>query len=65
MCKGLHLWMQIFVGLGFEFVQQWLKTDIVGCLQKKFVDCQKGDFLKDPEVVLLQVHSCSCNGGGC
>ena len=48
MCKGLHLWMQIFLGLGLEFVKQWLKTAIVGCLQKKIVDCQKGDFLKDP-----------------
>ena len=57
--------MHILLGLGLEFVQQWLKTDIVGCLQKKNVDCQKGDHLKDPEVVLLQVHSCSCNGGGC
>ena len=57
--------MQIFLGLGFEFVKQWLQTDIVGCLQKIFVDCQKGDFLKDPEVLFLQVHFCSCNGGGC
>ena len=46
--------MQILLGLGIEAVQHWLETDIVGCLQKNFIDCQKGDHLKDPEVVLLQ-----------
>ena len=65
MSKGLQFWMQILLGLGIESVQHWLQTDIVGCLQKIFVDCQKGDHLKDPEVVLLQVQSCSCTGGGC
>ena len=55
----------MFVGLGFEFVKMWLEQDIVGCLQKFFVDCQKGDFLKDPEVLFFEVHFCSCNGGGC
>ena len=45
--------MQILLGLGIEAVQHWLETDIVGCLQKNFIDCQKGDHLKDPEVVLL------------
>ena len=65
MCKGLQFWMQILLGLGVDSVQQWLKTDIVCCLQKIFVDCQKGDHLQDPEVVLLEVLSCSCNGGGC
>ena len=49
MCKGLQ-----FLGLGIEAVQHWLDTDIVGCLQKKIIDCQKGDHLKYPEVVLLQ-----------
>ena len=54
MCKGLQFWMQILLGLGIEAVQHWLETDIVGCLQKIVIDCQKGDHLKDPEVVLLQ-----------
>ena len=46
--------MQILLGLGIDAVQHWLDTDIVGFLQKKIIDCQKGDHLKDPEVVLLQ-----------
>ena len=54
MCKDLEFCMQILLGLGFDAVQHWLETDIVGCLQKKIIDCQKGDHLKDPEVVLLQ-----------
>ena len=53
MCKGLQFWMQILLGLGIEAVQHWLDADIVGCLQKFVIDCQKGDHLKDPEVVLL------------
>ena len=39
-------------GLGVEVVEEWLKTDIVRCLQQFFIDCQKGDFLNDPEVLL-------------
>ena len=38
------------IGLGVDVVEQWLRTDIVGCLQTFFIDCQKGDFLNDPEV---------------
>ena len=33
-----------FKGVGVEVVEQWLRTDIVGCLQKFFIDCQKGVF---------------------
>ena len=54
MCKGLQFCMQILLGLGIEAVQHWLDTDIVGCLQNVFIDCQKGDHIKDPELVLLQ-----------
>ena len=55
----------MFVGLGFDKVKMWLEQDIVGCLQKFFIDCQKGDVLKDPEVLFFKVHFCSCIGGGC
>ena len=44
-------------GLGLEVVEEWLKTDIVGCLQKFFIECQKGDFLKDPEVLSPPKHA--------
>ena len=47
-------------GLGLEGFEQWLKTDIVECLQKFFIECQKGDFLQDPEVLLPPKHvTCS------
>ena len=41
----------LFEGLGMESVETWLNTNIVGCLQKFFMDCMKGNFLKDPKVV--------------
>jgi len=37
--------------LGVEVVDEWLKTDMIGCLQNFFVDCMKGDFLNNPEVL--------------
>ena len=43
-------------GLGVEVVDEWLKTDVVGCLQNFFVDCLKGDFLNDPEVLEPPKH---------
>ena len=39
------------IGLGFEETSKWLDCDIVGCLQTFFIECTKGDFLKDPEVL--------------
>ena len=37
-------------GLGLDAVKAWLETDIVDCLQTFFVECQKEEHLKDPEV---------------
>ena len=37
-------------GLGLDPVKAWLNTDIVGCLQTFFIECQKEEHLKDPEV---------------
>ena len=54
MGKDLQFCMQILLGLGINTVQHWLDMDIVGRLPKKIIDCQKGDHLKDPELVLLQ-----------
>ena len=31
-------------------VKAWLETDIVDCLQTFFIECQKEEHLKDPEV---------------
>ena len=45
------MFMLFCKGLGVEVVDEWLKTDVVGCLQNFFVDCMKGDFLNDPEVL--------------
>ena len=39
------------IGLGLEETTKWLDCDIVGCLQTFFIECTKGDFLKDPEVL--------------
>ena len=39
------------IGLGVEETSKWLDCDIVGCLQTFFIECTKGDFLKDPEVL--------------
>ena len=39
------------IGLGLEETTKWLDLDIVGCLQTFFIECTKGDFLKDPEVL--------------
>ena len=43
-----------FLGLGLEETKKWIDTDIVGCLQSFFIECQKGDWLKDPEVLFLE-----------
>jgi len=47
------------IGLGVDVVEQWLRTDIVGCLQTFFIDCQKGDFLNDPEVCNMSTQCTS------
>ena len=53
--KGFEFGIKILLGLGIKAVQHWLDTDTIGCLQKKkYIECQKGDHLKDPEVVLLE-----------
>ena len=44
----------LFLGLGIEETQKWIDTDIVGCLQSFFIECQKGDWLKDPEVLFME-----------
>ena len=44
----------LFLGLGLDEVQKWIDTDIVGCLQSFFIQCQKGDWLQDPEVLFLE-----------
>ena len=51
--------MSLLQGLGVEVVKQWLDTDIVACLQKFFIDVQKGDFLADPEVPLQDEKFCA------
>ena len=33
------MFMLLYKGLGVEVVDEWLKTDMVGCLQNFFVDC--------------------------
>ena len=43
--------MVLYKGLGVELVDEWLKMDIVACVQNFFVDYMKGDFLNDPEVL--------------
>ena len=43
-----------FEGLGLDVVTEWLNNDIVGCLQQFFMDCQTGNFLKDPELVVVE-----------
>ena len=50
------MFMLLYKGLGVEVVDEWLKTDVVGCLQNFFVDCMKGDFLNDPEVLSPPLH---------
>ena len=51
----------VCVGLGLEGLQKWLDTDIVGCLQSFFIACPKGEWLKDPEVLFLEVtDTCGC-----
>ena len=47
----MAMFMLLYKGLGVEVVDEWLKTDVVGCLQSFFVDCLKGDFMNDPEVL--------------
>ena len=40
--------------VGLEKTKQWLKQDMLGCLNKFFQLCNTDDFLKDPEVSWLQ-----------
>jgi hypothetical protein len=44
----------LYLDLGLAAVQQWLDSDIVGCLQSFFIKCQTGNYLQDPEVILLE-----------
>ena len=44
----------LYLGLGLDEVQQWLDSDIVGCLQSFFIKCQTGNYLRDPEVIFLE-----------
>ena len=48
--------MVLYKGLGVELVDEWLKMDIVACVQNFFVDYMKGDFLNDPEVLEPPKH---------
>ena len=50
------MFMLFCKGLGVEVVEEWLKTDIVGCLQKFFSDCQRGDLKKDLKVLSPRKH---------
>ena len=49
-----------FYRVGVEVVEQWLRTDIVGCLQT-FFDCQKGNFLNDPGVCSKVPYVLTCS----
>ena len=40
--------------VGLEKTKQWLKQDMLGCLNKFFQLCNTADYLKDPEVSWLQ-----------
>ena len=51
----LALCMCDLEGLGLETVREWLENDIVGCLQQFFMNCQTGDFLKDPEIAEYKI----------
>ena len=44
----------LFLELGMEETQKWIDTGIVGCLQSFFIECQKGDWLKDPQVLFFE-----------
>ena len=43
-----------------EETQKWLDLDRVGCLQTFFIECTKGEWLKDPEVLFLEVTDRYC-----
>ena len=47
----------VCIGLGLEETTKWLDLDIVGCLQTFFIECTKGEWLKDPEVLFLVVKN--------
>ena len=53
---GIHLAF-VCIGLGIEETNKWLDLDIVGCLQKFFIECMKGDWLNNPEVLFLEVNN--------
>ena len=42
------------IGVGLNEIQRWLDTDIVACLQSFFIQCQKGEWLQDPEVLFFE-----------
>ena len=44
----------LFLGLDEPMAHKWIDTDIVGCLKSFFIECQKGDWLQDPEVLFLE-----------
>jgi len=44
----------MFEDVGSEKTKQWLKQDMLGCLNKFFQLCNTADYLKDPEVSWLQ-----------